>query len=698
MLIHELPWRLRFRLVWLHHPHLDHTLVRAHVENVQGVAAVRINYDAASIVVEYDGSGQSRKAIMETLDRLDPARLLGSERSAPARRTDRLGLLGRSLAILLLPLLPRPGQRALAYVTIADTVLIGLNTLINRGIKVEVLDAVALGLSAAQGQYLTVSFVHWLLRLGEFMEDETARRSEALIAGLLKQRAGAAWVERGGTLVQVDPREIREGEVTVAGPGDTIPVDGILLAGTGLINQASITGESLPVRREPGDRVLAGTIVEDGNLKILAEGVGDESTTAKINRFILEALQQRSYTQRISSEMADRRVLVTFGIGALVLACTGDFTRLSSVFMVDYSCALKLSTPVSFKAGMYQAARAGVLLKGSKAIEDLAEIDTVVFDKTGTLSHGDLRVTDVISLQPERYDEQQLLAVAASVEEHSKHPVATAVVQAARRRNLGHIHHGEVEHIVAHGLRSSMGEDSFTIGSRHFLESHELIDVGAHRDRIDALEAAGKMLLYLAQGKDLVGILALEDRLRDEAIEVLRRLREGGVANLVLLTGDRWPKARGLARRLRMDEVYAEMAPEDKAEMVKALQRQGRRVAFVGDGVNDAPALATADVGISMPRGADITRHMADVVLLKDDLGGVAAARELAAGTMRLIRSNMILAEGVNSAIMLGAALGWLPPTATALLHNGATIGILLRAMASQGPGVSAVASDRAEA
>ncbi|HPB75889.1 MAG TPA: heavy metal translocating P-type ATPase, partial [Chromatiaceae bacterium] len=409
---------------------------------------------------------------------------------------------------------------------------------------------------------------------------------------------------------------------------------------------------------------------------------GEETTTARVSRFVRESLGKRSQTQRLADDLADKRVYITLITGGLAYALTRDLRRLESVLLVDYSCALKLGTPIAFKSGMVAAARHGVLMKGGEAIEHLAAVDTVVFDKTGTLTHSELTVTEVMVLRPDAGDETKLLALVASVEEHASHPVAQAVVEAARKRDLQHISHGEVDYLVAHGMTAEFEGERVVIGSRHYLEEHQGIHFGAYEARIVALQEEGRILLFVADDRGPLGLIALRDTLRADARATLERLRGLGIERLVLISGDRRAKAEALAAELGLDEVHAEMAPEDKARIVQELRDQGRRVAFVGDGVNDGPALVAADVGIAMPRGADLARATADIVLLDDHLIRLADARETAARTMHLIRTNFNLAVGINTAILAGAMTGWLSPVASALLHNGTTMGILVHALA----------------
>ncbi|MGL4860486.1 MAG: heavy metal translocating P-type ATPase, partial [Enterobacteriaceae bacterium] len=364
-----------------------------------------------------------------------------------------------------------------------------------------------------------------------------------------------------------------------------------------------------------------------------------------------------------------------------VFALTRDWQKLASVFLVDYSCALKLSTPITFKSIMYRAARQGILLKGGRAIEQLAAVDTVIFDKTGTLTHGDMQVTDVVSFHPDKDWAQHLLAIAASIEEHSNHPLAEAVVAAAQDHALPHINHGEVEYVIAHGLLSELDGHQMVIGSRHFLQEHYAIDFSEFEQEIEQLEAVGRHLLFIGLDAHLVGMIGLQDTLRDETQEIISQLRQLGIAQIVMLTGDKEQKARQLATSLGVDRYFAQATPESKVEVVQQFQQQGHRVMFVGDGINDAPVLTQADVGMAMNRSTELAQQAADAVLLQDSLHGVVQACELSRQAQKLVRSNIRLTEWVNSSIMLAAALGGLKPTASALLHNGTTMAVLLRAL-----------------
>jgi heavy metal translocating P-type ATPase len=680
-LVHEVPGRLRFRIPALGEPGLEASFVEDWMQAAAAVTEARANQTARTLIVHYQGGNAARASVVHRLESFSQEEIPGYHEDG-GREAEIAPMITTAMTLAVLPFLTPRMQKVLTFVNVSSTLGKGVDALVKEGIKMEVLDALAVGLAAANGKVYTANITDLLLNLGEFLERRTARQSERLLRRLLRPEPAMAWVEREGKLVQVAGDAVREGEIVAVGAGETIPVDGRVVKGAALVNQASITGEAVPVRKEPPRRVLSGSVLVEGYLRIEATQVGEDTTTARVSRFIQESLGKRSHTQRMADELADKRVYLTLGTGGAVYALTRDLTRLQSVFLVDYSCALKLGTPVAFKSGMYRAAGQGVLMKGGEAIEDLAGVDTVVFDKTGTLTHSELVVTDVVVLGGDgSCSEADMLALVASVEEHASHPIAKAVVEAAKDRDLHHISHGEVDYLVAHGMSAGVDGGRIVIGSRHYLEEHMKIRFSRYNRRIEHLQDQGKTLLLVGNQKGPLGVVALRDTLREEVPAVLKRLRERGIQRLIMITGDRRQKADALAAELGLDQVYAEMRPEEKAGVIEDLQKSGCKVAFVGDGVNDGPALAAAEVGIAMPRGADIARATADIVLMHDRLGAVADAHEIATKTMCLIRGNFNLALGINTGILAGAILGWLSPVASALLHNGTTIGILFKAL-----------------
>jgi heavy metal translocating P-type ATPase len=682
-IVHDLPRRLRLRAA----SPFDHRLTPAFAcdlkDGVAGVNAVRANPAARSLIVTHDGTAAVRAAVLariaETPPKEHPRRLAVSDLDRERRNT-----LLTAAVLAGTRVLPPALGHLLALGMVGPVIGRGILALLTRGLCVEALDAVALSIALARREYGAALATLTLLHLGEYLEAQTNEASADLLKRLIVRPPGHAWRETAdGSLDEVAASALRVDDIVVVGPGEMIPVDGQVVSGAATVSEASLTGEGVPVNREAGGRVLSGSVVEDGRLRIRAVRVGAATTAARIEQFIEASLDQKPDIQTSAERLADHRVLYTLGLGALTFAATRDLSRLASVFLVDYSCALKLGAPVAIRAALARAGRAGLLVKGGRAIEALAGVDTVVFDKTGTLTHGDLELTDIHALGPEgeEPDDDRLLAVLASVEEHAAHPVAEAVVSAARREGLKHVHHDHVDFIVAHGLISQVEGRRIAVGSRHFLEDHEGVSFAAHGALVADLEARGRILLFAAIDGVAAGILGLRDHARPEAADVLRRLRALGIGTLAVLSGDSEAKVGALARDLGLDLVFADRRPEDKAEVVRALQAEGRRVAFVGDGVNDAPALLLAEVGIALPRGADLARATADVVLLRDDLDGVVQARRVAQDAIGLIRSNFRIAAVLNTVLFVGAVSGRLSPVATTVLHNGVTVGTLARAL-----------------
>ncbi|WP_050940496.1 heavy metal translocating P-type ATPase [Vibrio harveyi] len=675
---HHFPGRIRFKASALRHHKDVGTWIETSLMAIQGISAVRVNESAQSVVVEYDTQLLQAKTVEERLSQLDLAEATQEEAEHKFTRGDiAMNVIGTIAAALL----PNKWGALSTATLIAPTLFEGVSDLKDKNISVEVLDAIAVGLSAWRGDYRTAMMTQSLISLGEYMEQKTSRNSDQLLADLMRPQESIVWRVDGTQRTQVNSTELDVGDVIELAPGVSIPVDGTIIKGAALINQSSLTGENVPVRREESAVVYSGTSVHEGTIQVRVDKVGSEATTAKIAKLIYDSLSEKSEIQQVTQDMANRRVKITLGIGAAVFALTQDINRVASVFLVDYSCALKLSTPVTFKSIMYRAAQQGILFKGGSAIEKLVKIDTCVFDKTGTLTHGDMQVTDVIPLCDSN-TARDLLAIAASVEEHSNHPLSQAVVNAAKHNQLPHIEHGEVEYVIAHGLKSTMNDHELIMGSRHFLEVHESVDFTPFEDVIKKYEAQGRHLIFISHQNVLIGMIGLRDHLREDALDTLNALHQFGVKELIMITGDSQFKASILADELKLARVFAEAVPSEKSTIVEALQAEGRTVMFVGDGVNDAPALTAADVGVAMGRGTELARQVADVVLLRDQLYGLAEARELANIAMHVINSNIKIAEYVNSGIMLAAALGWLNPTMSALLHNGTTLSILGRSAA----------------
>lgn len=649
------------------------------VENLPGVRRARVNAAARSLIVDYDPASTSAERIESALKAL-PAPEAAS--AAPAARLpESPGGVVTALATLIgTQYLPASLQMPASAAAALPLMRHALADALENGLTSHVLEAAAVGISMARNDYLAANTTTFMLALGEYLEDSIARRSDEMLKHLLVPVGPEVWVEREGAEIRIPSADVKVGDTVVVGTGSIIPVDGTVLSGEGSTNEAAMTGESAPVAKQRGSSVLSGTLLEEGRLRIYAEHVGRRTAAARIADYVEQSLNVKSAAQLDASRMADRLVPLVLGLAGASWLVSGDWQRAAAVLQADYSCALKLATPVAFKSAMYGAGRQGILVKGATALERLAESDTVVFDKTGTLTSGSLEVTDSITFD-HSFTSEELLWLAASVEEHYFHPLAHAVVKAARNREGEHFDHTEVEFVVAHGVASEIDGKRIVVGSRHFIEDDEGIPVSKHEITLKRLYSEGKTLLYIGFGGRLIGVLALKDSLRANSRATIARLRQLGVRRIVMLTGDHHERAAELAEALGLDDFHAQLLPEDKARLIAEMAASGARIAFVGDGINDAPALAGAHVGIAMQQGADIARLSADIALLEDDIARVADAKALAIATMGRIDANYRLAVGLNTSILGAASLGLLSPILTSALHNGSTIAILLNAL-----------------
>lgn len=673
-IVHELSHRLRARNAALYDPGFDSAYFEAVLQSVPGVDRVRINPKAATVVVEYNGERRCREAVLRYLRDI-PDGVYRPDSVCPPG-PDPVGAGVKGWLALLSPAIPRPLRGLLSWVLAMPVLLRGGETLFSRGAKVEVLDALALGFSLFRRDYLTANAIVSLLSVGEYLEQISEDRSTGLLKTLLRPQVETVWAERQGKEIALDVHDLVIGDIVVCGSGEMIPVDGEVAGGEALVNQSSVTGESVPVHMEPGSEVFSGSLIAEGRLRIRALQVGEETSMARIQRFLENSLRFRSPSQRRSEALADRLVPATLGLGLGILLLTRDFRRAAAVFTVDYSCAIKLATPVAVKTAMFTAAHDGVLLKGAQALETFARVDTLVFDKTGTLTQGKLEVTDLIAVG--EMTEEALLALAAGAEAHYAHPVASAVVSEATQRGLEPTAVGEVDFIVAHGVSAYLDGKRVLVGSHHFIAEDEGIDCSPAEAHEQTLRAQGKSLLYVARDDRLEGVIALRDALRPEAAPVLDELKSLGIENIVVLTGDHPDTARAVADQLpALDAIYWDLKPEDKAEIVRSLKEKRRTIAFAGDGVNDAPALMTADLGISLPGGADLARESAQVLLLQDDLRTLLTARRIAQRAEHTIENCFKTAVGANSLFLLLASGGLIPPVMAAILHNASTVGVL---------------------
>ena len=575
-------------------------------------------------------------------------------------------------------LVPFPVRRVMAGIRAFRYVRKGVRCLAKGRLEVPVLDAAAITAAMLRGDVNTASSVMFLLKIGDILEEWTHKKSVADLASTLSLNVDKVWAVKDGTEVLVPVRSMEVGDEFVVRMGSMIPLDGVVVSGEAMINQASITGESMPVRKTEGAYIYAGTVVDEGEICVRTAKISGTGRYDRIAQMIEVSEKLKSASESRASHLADRLVPYSFGGTVLTWLLTRDITRTMSILMVDFSCALKLAMPLSFLAAMREAGKHGITVKGGKFLEAVASADTVIFDKTGTLTYASPRVAKVITF--DGGDENEMLRLAACLEEHYPHSMANAVVDEAQRRGLVHEErHSRVEYIVAHGIASTVTGDKVVIGSRHFVLEDEGVAVPDDAD-IDALPAEYSHL-YLAIGGRLAAVICIEDPLRAEAADVVKKLHALGITKVCMMTGDNERTARAVANSVGVDEYHAEVLPEDKAAFVRAEHEAGRKVIMVGDGVNDSPALSEADAGIAIAEGAAIAREVADITVSSEDLAMLLTLRELSLLLMRRIDRNYRFIIGFNLGLILLGAFGVIPPTTSALLHNSSTILLSLDSM-----------------
>ena len=556
----------------------------------------------------------------------------------------------------------------------------GLRCLGHRQIKVEMLDALSIGISVFRRDFGTAGTVMFLLEIGELLEDWTRKKSVADLAESLSLHVDRVWLKTEAGEVLTPIGQIRPGDWVVVRAGSVIPMDSVVVEGEITVNQASLTGESVPVAKGPGGTVYAGTVVEEGESVLEVKQASGQSRYDQIVEMIQHSEQMKSAAEAKASNLADKLVPYTFAGSLVSLVLTRNLTRALSVLMVDFSCALKLAMPLAVLSAMREAGREHITVKGGKFLEAVASADTIVFDKTGTLTHACPRVACVVPFNGK--EEAEMLRLAACLEEHFPHSMANAVVEAAERRGLRHEErHGKVEYLVAHGIASSVDGERVRIGSAHFIfEDEKCVVPAEERAKFDALPSEFSQL-YLAIDGVLSAVICISDPLREEARAVLSALRNLGVKNLVMLTGDSPRTAASIAEQLGVDDFRAGVLPADKAEYVAAMRREGHTVLMVGDGINDSPALSEADAGIAISDGAAIAREIADITIAADSLWELVRLRQLAMGLMRRIQNNYRFVIGFNGALIGLGVAGILSPTTSAMLHNLSTLGVSLHSM-----------------
>lgn len=575
---------------------------------------------------------------------------------------------------------PYPIRVGITIIKSIKYITMGLKTLAKGKIEVPVLDATAIGVSMLRGDFKTAGSIMFLLGIGEILEEWTHKKSVDDLARSMSLNVSKVWMMKDGQQILVPVQDIRAGDEVAIHMGNMIPFDGVVLSGEAMVNQASLTGESLPVHKCAEGYVYAGTVLEEGELLIKVQKAGGASRFERIVMMIEESEKLKSSLEGKAEHLADKLVPYTLAGTVLTYLLSRNVTKALSILMVDFSCALKLAMPISVLSAIREASLHNITVKGGKFLEAMAEADTIVFDKTGTLTKAQPTVVEVVSFNGEEPDE--LLRTAACLEEHFPHSMAKAVVDAAAGKNLEHEEmHSKVEYIVAHGISTMINGKKAVIGSYHFVFEDEACRIPAGmQERFDTLPAEYSHL-YLAIENELAAVICIEDPLREEAAAVVNSLKRAGIGKVVMMTGDSERTASSIAARVGVDEYYSEVLPEDKAGFVEREKAAGRKVIMIGDGINDSPALSAADVGIAISDGAEIAREIADVTVGADDLYEIVTLKAISNGLMKRIHKNYRVIVGFNTGLIAAGVAGAIQPTTSALLHNTSTLVISLKSM-----------------
>lgn len=680
---HEIRGRIRVHLIGKAMSYAQADTLQYQFEQMKDVTAVKVQERTMDVTICYIGS---RKHIITALgqfsyDKVEVPEVYLKNSGREMNRFYWDKLVDQTVVHFVNKIfLPAPLRAGIATVRSVKYIVQGVKTLAKRKIEVPVLDATAISVSLIRGDYKTAGAVMFLLSMGEILEEWTHKKSVGDLARSLSLNIDKVWLVTDDTEVQVSAAQIKEGDWIRVHMGAVIPFDGIVMEGEALVNQASLTGESLPVRKAAESPVYAGTVVEEGEITLLVKESTGSSKYEKIMTMIEDSEKLKSSLEGKAEHLADRLVPYTFLGTGLTLALTRNTVKALSVLMVDFSCALKLAMPLSVLSAIRESSAHDITVKGGKFLEAVAEADTIVFDKTGTLTKAQPTVVEVIPFDDRSPDE--LLCIAACLEEHFPHSMATAVVVEAMKRGLVHEElHTKVEYIVAHGISSTINDKKIIIGSHHFVFEDEGAVVP--EDKKEQFEQLPEQYshLYMAMDGKLVAVICIEDPLRGETAEVIRELKHLGIHKVVMMTGDSDRIAANIAQKAGVDAYYSEVLPEDKADFVEQEKKAGHKVIMVGDGINDSPALSAADVGIAISEGAEIAREIADVTIAADDLREIITLKKISNALMKRIDRNYKVIVGFNTALILFGVGGVLQPTMSALLHNTSTILISLKSM-----------------
>ncbi len=680
---HEIAGRIRFHLSLGELTIRQADLLEYYLKHISGVTDAKVYERTGDAMICYNGD---RRAILQQILKFSPedtalAEIVPETTVRAINREYKEKLISMILWRYLKKMyLPAPVRAVLTTVKAIKYIVKGIRCLAKGRLDVEVLDATAISVSLLRSDFETASSVMFLLGIGGLLEEWTHKKSVADLAGSMALQVEKVWLVSDGKEVLVSLSDVQEGDLITVHMGTIIPVDGTVVSGEAMVNQASMTGESLPVKKSETSYVYAGTVVEEGEITVCVKQAAGNTRYEKIVNMIEDSEKLKSAMEDKAADIADRLVPFSLGGTALTWLLTGNAQKALSILMVDFSCALKLAMPLAVLSAMREASGHQITVKGGKYLEAIAEADTIVFDKTGTLTKAKPVVADVVTFG--EWERKDVLRIAACLEEHFPHSMAKAVVNESIREGLVHEEmHSKVDYIVAHGIASYIGEERVVIGSYHFVFEDEKCLIPEEERRKFQQIPEEYSHLYLAIHGELAGVICIQDPLREEASFVIRQLHEAGISKIVMMTGDSERTARAIAAKVGVDEYYSEVLPEDKASFVEAEKAAGRKVIMIGDGINDSPALSAADVGIAISEGAAIAREIADITISEDNLQQLVTLKQLSNGLLKRIKGNYRFVISFNLMLIILGVAGVLQPATSAMLHNISTLGISLKSM-----------------
>lgn len=683
--IHKLPGRIRLQYRKNTLTSKQIILVKVLLSTQEGITSININPVTCSILVYYNGISEKQVLALfyslndEYLNDEDMLASINEQTSEKSIATSIIFMAAKHFGKMILPLYVRK------FITIINTlprIKQGLNILLfQKKLISETLDAAAISLSIANGDYKTAGSINLLLNMGETLEDYAKRKSYDNLAESLLNLQGQVRIIKDNEEYSIPAHSVKKGDNIIVRNAQNINADGVIISGEAMVNQASITGEPLPVKKEVDDIVYAGTFIEEGEIIIRVTAAGNDTKVSKIVNLINDANNQKSKAQEKAEKLADKLVPYNFLLAGTTFLATRDIAKTSSTLMVDYSCAMKLAAPIASLSAMKEAANKGIVIKGSKYLEETATADTIVFDKTGTLTYASPKVVEIIGFN--NYSEYEVLKTAACLEEHFPHPLSRAVVQKAQDEGIDHKEeHAKVEYIVAHGIVSTLHNEKVAIGSYHFIFDDEKTKISKEEVKIIEKAAAKcSSILYLAIGDKLMGIILIDDPVIENAAQIVDDLRKSGIEQVVMITGDGEKAASKAAAVIKADDYISQALPEDKTNYVKKLRKKGHKVLMTGDGINDSPALAAANAGIAMKGSSDIAGETADIILNDKGIESLLDTRILGQNLLKRISFNNKVIIAGNSILILLGLLGKIRPATAALIHNTLTVGISINSM-----------------